>query len=155
MQGEARPSPGPALLNASRDSSPVFRWPVRVYHEDCDDSGVVYHAGYLRFMERARTEWLRALGFTQSELAGRHGVLLVVRSLSVEFARPARYDDALAVEVALEALKGGSILLAQDVSREGATLAAARVRIACVNTASFRAARIPGVVSAAIARCGA
>lgn len=131
-----------------------FTWAVRVYHEDCDGAGVVYHAGYLRFLERARTEWLRALGFPQSALAARHRIAFVVRALAIDYLRPARYDDTLVVGVALEALKGGSILLAQEVARDGATLASARVKIACVNTGSFRPVRIPGVVSAAIDRCG-
>src|SRR6185295_1820316 len=73
--------------------SRVFTWAIRVYHEDADASGVVYHANYLKFLERARTEWLRALGFEQTELALRHGVVFVVRSLSIEYLKPASFND--------------------------------------------------------------
>jgi acyl-CoA thioester hydrolase len=123
---------------------------VRVYHEDADASGVVYHANYLKFLERARTEWLRALGFEQPELAARYGVAFVVRSLSIEYLKPASFNEALAVTVALEEMKGGSIVLAQSITRASDELARARVRIACVNTASFRPVRIPGGVADAL-----
>src|SRR6188474_3375586 len=69
-----------------------FSWPVRVYHEDVDGSGVVYHANYLKFLERARTEWLRSLGFEQTELAVRHNVAFVVRSLSIDYLKPAAFN---------------------------------------------------------------
>ena len=126
---------------------------MRVYHEDADGSGVVYHANYLKFLERARTEWLRAAGFEQPELTARHHVTFVVRSLAVEYARPASFNDELAVTVELTELKGGQIVLAQRVTRAGAELARASVRIACVNTASFRPVRIPSGIADALRRC--
>jgi acyl-CoA thioester hydrolase len=129
----------------------TFIWLVRVYHEDTDGSGVVYYANYLKFLERARTEWLRALGFEQTELASRHGVAFVVRSLSIDYAKPAAFNDSLEVTVELEEMKGGQIVLAQRVTRAGAELARARVRIACVNTASFRPVRIPGSLAESLA----
>jgi len=119
---------------------------VRVYHEDADGSGVVYHANYLKFLERARTEWLRSLGFEQTDLAAR-GVLFVVRSLSIEYLKPASFNDELVVAVELAQLGGGQIVLAQSVMRGGEELARASVRIACVNTASFRPVRIPDAIS--------
>jgi len=128
---------------------------VRVYHEDADGSGVVYHANYLKFLERARTEWLRAAGFEQPELAARHNVAFVVRSLAIEYVRPASFNDELAVTVELAELKGSQIVLAQRITRAGTELARASVRIACVNTASFRPVRIPSAISGALRRCAA
>ena len=75
----------------------MFVWPVRVYYEDTDSGGVVYYANYLKFMERARTEWLRARGFEQDVLLGEHRLMFAVRSLSVDYHRPARFNDLLAV----------------------------------------------------------
>jgi len=132
-----------------------FSWPIRVYHEDADGSGVVYHANYLKFLERARTEWLRFLGFEQTDLAARHDVAFVVRSLSIEYVKPALFNDELNVSVALAELKGGQIVLAQCVTRGGEELVRASVRIACVNTASFRPVRIPSGVSDALTRYAA
>ncbi len=128
-------------------SSPVFSWLVRVYYEDTDHSGAVYYANYLKFLERARTEWLRALGFELTELATRYQIAFVVRSFSIEYAKPAAFNDELAVTVEPGAVKGGQIVLAQRVLRDGAELANARVRLACINTASFKPARIPSGLS--------
>ncbi len=127
--------------------SPVFSWPVRVYYEDTDHSGAVYHANYLKFLERARTEWLRAHGFELTELATRYQIAFVVRSFSIEYARPAAFNDELAVTVEPEAVKGGQVVLAQRVLRDGAELATARIRLVCINTASFKPARIPSSLS--------
>jgi acyl-CoA thioester hydrolase len=139
----------------TRQSSRVFSWPVRVYHEDTDGSGLVYHANYLKFLERARTEWLRSLGFEQPELAARHKVAFVVRSLSIEYAKPASFNDELKITVELAELKGGQIVLAQRITRGGESLASASVRIACVNTVSFKPVRIPGILADALFRHGA
>ena len=136
-------------------SSPAFEWPVRVYHEDVDGSGVVYHANYLKFLERARTEWLRSLGFEQTELAARHNLAFVVRSLSIDYLKPASFNDALTVAVELAELKSAQIVLAQRVARADDELARASVRIACVNTASFRPVRIPGGIADALCRYAA
>ena len=121
----------------------IFKWPVRVYYEDTDLGGVVYYANYLKFMERARTEWLRALGFEQTALARDHGVVFVVSSLSIEYLRPAAFNDELTVTVELETLGAAQIILRQTVARAAEALATASVRIGCVNTATFRPARIP------------
>jgi acyl-CoA thioester hydrolase len=130
----------------------TFRWPVRVYHEDTDSGGVVYYANYLRFLERARTEWLRARGFAQSALAAEHRIAFVVRSLSIEFLRPARYDDLLEVTVESREIGASRIALAQRVRRGAEDLARARVEIACVDTATRRPVRIPAPLAARIAR---
>jgi len=122
-------------------------WPVRVYYEDTDSSGVVYYANYLRFLERARTEWLRAAGFEQTELAQVHEVVFVVTALTIEYRRPARFNDSLAVSVEPAELGASRIVLLQRVLRGASEIAVASVRLACVNTATFKPARIPGPVA--------
>lgn len=124
-----------------------FSWPVRVYYEDTDLGGVVYYANYLRFLERARTEWLRALGFEQTALAAVHGVVFVVRSISLDYLKPARFDDALEVTVEPAETGASRIELAQRVRRGEEDLVAAQVELACVNTATFKPVRIPGSLS--------
>ena len=116
---------------------------MRVYYEDTDLGGVVYYANYLKFLERARTEWLRALGVEQTALAAEHRVIFVVRSIALEYLRPAAFNDELVVTVELEETGAGQIRLLQRITRGAEELATARVRIACVNTATFRPVRIP------------
>ena len=128
----------------------IFKWPVRVYYEDTDLGGVVYYANYLRFMERARTEWLRALGFEQTALARDHGIVFVVSSLAIDYLKPAAFNDELTVTVELETIGAAQIKLKQTVARAAEALATANVRIGCVNTATFRPARIPDPVVARI-----
>ncbi len=114
----------------------------RVYYEDTDAGGVMYHGGYLRFAERARTEWLRGLGIEQSRLREEHGVLFAVRRLEVDYLSPARLDDLL--EVTAETVKVGAATLdmEQSIRHEGKMLAGIAVRIAAVNLEG-RAARMP------------
>ena len=141
------------LAPITHHPSPItFSWPVRVYYEDTDRGGVVYHANYLKYLERARTEWLRARGFEQSALAAVHHVMFVVRSISLDFLKPARFDDEL--EVSVEPLDFGAsrIELAQRARRGREDLVTARVEIACVNTVTFKPVRIPGPVIARIGR---
>jgi acyl-CoA thioester hydrolase len=129
-----------------------FSWPVRVYYEDTDLGGVVYYANYLRFLERARTEWLRALGFEQSALATVHQVVFVVRSISLDYLKPSRIDDRLEVTVSPREIGASRIALSQLVRRGAEDLVAAQVELACVNTATFKPVRIPGPVIARIGR---
>jgi acyl-CoA thioester hydrolase len=121
----------------------TFAWPVRVYYEDTDAAGVVYYANYLKYMERARTEWLRGLGFEQTELAERHGVIFVVRSAAIDYLLPARFDDELRVTVELIKVGAGQIDLVQRALRGDALLAKAAVKIACVARTTMRPTRIP------------
>jgi acyl-CoA thioester hydrolase len=122
---------------------PDFVWPVRVYYEDTDAAGVVFYANYLNFMERARTEWLRSLGFEQTTLLHEYKVVFVVRSLAVEYLRPAVFNDALEVTVSLTSVRGSALEIAQAVTRGGRTLVSGDVKVACVNTQSFKPVRIP------------
>ncbi len=121
-----------------------FSWPVRVYWEDTDAGGVVYHASYLRFMERARTEWLRALGVDQMVLKQNRSLAFLVRDMHIDFLRPALLDDELSVAVVVMERRAASILFTQTVARQDdTTLVRARVRVACVDTTRLRPAQIP------------
>ena len=122
----------------------AFSWPVRVYWEDTDAGGVVYHASYLRFLERARSEWLRALGVDQMALKRSHGLAFVVREMHIDFLRAALLDDELSVTVRVMQRRAASILFAQTVVRADHTcLIDADVRVACVDIAALRPAPIP------------
>ena len=120
-----------------------FLWPVRVYYEDTDAAGVVYYANYLKYMERARTEWLRTIGFEQTDVAREHGVIFVVRSAAIDYLQPGRFDDELQVTVELTKVGAGQIDLVQRVSRGDALLATANVKLVCVGRATMRPTRIP------------
>jgi len=126
-----------------RDAVKPFSWPVRVYYEDTDAAGVVYYANYLKFLERARTEWLRALGFEQPELHGALQVVFVVRALTIEFRRPSLFNDSLRVTVELAKVGASQIVVEQRVLREEALLAAAEVKLACVHSGTLKPVRIP------------
>jgi acyl-CoA thioester hydrolase len=130
--------------------NPVFSLPIRVYYEDTDSGGVVYHSNYLNFMERARTEWLRALGFEQDELLREHGVLFAVSTVNLAFHKPARFNELLAVTVALERRGAASLSLKQQVRRGDAVLASAEVRIACIDAQRFVPVAIPAAVTDAV-----
>lgn len=129
-------------------SHPPFRWPVRVYYEDTDAGGVVFYANYLKFMERARTEWLRALGCEQGELRARETVLFAVRRVLLDYRAPARLDDLLTVETRVIRLRGASLDFEQQVRRQadGVLCCAGTVGVACLDADSLRAARIPASV---------
>ncbi|KRG79396.1 acyl-CoA thioesterase [Stenotrophomonas ginsengisoli] len=115
-----------------------FIWPTRVYWEDTDAGGVVYHARYVAFMERARTEWMRALGWGQEAMRTGGGQVFVVRAMSLDFHKPARLDDALTVSVELTQCRRASLVMAQQVRRDGQLLASATVRLAAVGAEDFR-----------------
>ena len=121
----------------------AYSFPVRVYYENTDAGGVVYHAEYLKFLERARTEWLRHLGFDHQGLARTHRAQLIVTSLVVDFAKPARLDDTLAIGVQLESLGKARCVFAQEIRREDEVLARAKVTVACVSGDSMKPTEIP------------
>lgn len=128
-----------------------LRLPVRVYYEDTDAGGVVYHTGYIRFFERARTEWLRALGYSQRQLAGETGVLFSVVELSVRYLAPARLDDLLEVLARPRRRGGASLDFVQEIRDEaGRLLAEAEVRVACIDAASLRPRRLPAQIAARV-----
>lgn len=127
-----------------------FTWPVRVYYEDTDAGGVVYHSNYLNFMERARTEWLRALGFEQTEVKEALGVIIVVHSLSIAFKSPAYFNDLLEVHCDITKIGRGSIEIAQMITRNGLLLIDAHVKAAFVNAATFKPLGIPEKIKEAM-----
>lgn len=129
----------------------VFSWPVRVYYEDTDAGGVVFYANYLRFMERARSEWLRALGFEQTRLADDYGVLFVVRAVQIEYLKPSRFNDSLQVTVEVVNVGASRIRFSQRVLREEEggvmqELVTALVDVVCVTTGIFKPSRMPGAL---------
>jgi acyl-CoA thioester hydrolase len=121
----------------------AYSFPVRVYFENTDAGGVVYHAEYLKFLERARTEWLRHLGFDHQALAASHRVVFIVSSIVADFLKPARLDDTLAVSVQLESLGKVRCIFVQEVRREDEVLVKAKVTVACVTGETFKPAEIP------------
>ncbi len=132
----------------------IFSIPIRVYYEDTDSGGVVYHSNYLNFMERARTEWLRALGFEQDELLREHGVLFAVSAVSLAFHKPARFNELLAVTVVLDRRGAASLTLKQEVRRGDALLASGEVRVACLDAQRFVPVAIPARVADAVLATG-
>lgn len=120
-----------------------FAWPVRIYWEDTDAGGVVYHAQYLAFLERARTEWLRANGVHQDVLRASDDLVFVVRGMQIDFRSPARLDDQLQVSVRLLECRGASFTIAQRIEREGVLLVEAEVGIGALRASDFRPRPIP------------
>lgn len=121
----------------------VYSFPVRVYFENTDAGGVVYHGEYLKFLERARTEWLRHLGFDHQNLARNHRIVFVVTQAVADFLKPARLDDNLAVSVQLESLGKVRSVFVQEIRRDDELLVRAKVTVACVTGEQFKPAEIP------------
>lgn len=130
----------------------AFVWPVRVYWEDTDAGGVVYYANYLKFLERARSEWLRALGFEQDALRDADGVVFVVRRVEIDYLAPARFNDRLDVSVELAGLGRASLEIEQAILRGPTRLASARVKLACVDALRFKPVKIPAPILDAAGR---
>ena len=122
-----------------------FTWRVRVYWEDTDGEGVVYYANYFKFLERARTEWLRAKGINQSTMQEQVGAVLVIRSVQADFLQAARLDDELDVTVRLTGRKGASMVLEQNIVRvaDEVTLLTSELRAACLDGTTWAPRRFP------------
>ncbi len=134
---------------------PEFRWNVRVYYEDTDAAGLVYYANYLKFFERCRTEWLRALGFEQQDVAAREQVIFVVARAQINFIAPARLDDALTLTAQVARQAGASLDFEQRALRttgaaEPELLARARFKVACVDRHTLRPTALPGTLRDAL-----
>ena len=128
----------------------AFHWPVRVYWEDTDAGGVVYYANYLRFLERARSEWLRALGFEQDALRDEAGVVFVVRRVEIDYLSPARFNDQLDVSVSLHEAGRASFNVKQTLTRGSTRLVSAQVTLACVDAVRFKPVKIPAPILQAL-----
>src|SRR5215207_2916813 len=146
---QSRPSAWPQLAGRLEDGAHLL--PVRVYYEDTDFSGLVYHASYLRFLERGRTDSLRLAGVGQSQLhADREGLVFAVRRMTLDFLKPARMDDVLVVETRTRDVRGATILIAQRVVRGEEALLTAEVTVACLGGGG-RPRRIPDALRRALA----
>lgn len=126
----------------------VFTWPVRVYYEDTDAGGIVFYANYLKFFERARTEWLRAAGIGQQELIASDNAGFVVKSASIDYHSPARLDDELTLTLAIEKLGRASVQFAQKAYKGDQLLVEASVKVGCVDLATVRPRSLPEHVAA-------
>ena len=126
--------------------SKVFSLPVRVYFQDTDAGGVVYHARYLNFMERARTEWLRAHGYSNAGLMKEFGMVFVVRSIKLDYLKPALLDDCLEVTAHINEIGRSRVSLIQSIMRGAEVLTEAEVHLVCVSLASFKPSSVPEVL---------
>jgi len=136
------------MPDSKNTSSRSFEWPVRVYIEDTDMGGVVYYANYLKFFERARTEWLRSLGVTQQLLADDFSLIFVVSHMSVDYIVPARLDDELRLTVEVERVGRASVHFAQHAWRHETLLASAKIQIVAVSLSQMRPVGIPSNILA-------
>ncbi|NYT65533.1 tol-pal system-associated acyl-CoA thioesterase [Alcaligenaceae bacterium] len=122
---------------------PLPHWDIRVYYEDTDAGGVVFYANYLKFFERARTEWLRRLGVTNSELALRDQRMFVVKDVAIQYYQPARLDDMLQINSTIARLGRASITFAQTAMRDGELLCASTIQVCSVDTTTLKPAAMP------------
>ena len=134
------------LTTGAMNMPSVFHWDVRVYYEDTDAGGIVYYANYLKFYERARTEWLRAIGVGQQELLEQHDALFVVKSVSADYHAPARLDDTVRLTLSIAKMGRASIVFLQQAWRGETLLNTAQVKIGCVDS-SMRPRAVPGAVA--------
>ena len=125
---------------------PAFSLPVRVFFQDTDAGGVVYHANYLNFMERARTEWLRTHGYSNAGLMKEFGMVFVVRSIKLDYLKPALLDDCLEVTADISEIGRSRICLAQNILRGTEVLTEAEVHLVCVSLANFKPVSVPEVL---------
>ncbi|AZI14904.1 tol-pal system-associated acyl-CoA thioesterase [Avibacterium paragallinarum] len=123
--------------------------PIRVYYEDTDAGGVVYHARYLHFFERARTEYLRQLGFSQQHLLNERNYAFVVKTMQIDYRLAAKLDDLLMVETTVSGIKGATILFSQQIKRDNVVICTAEVKVACVDLSKMKPAAIPEEIKAA------
>jgi acyl-CoA thioester hydrolase len=126
----------------------VFTWPIRIYYEDTDAGGIVFYANYLKFFERARTEWLRAAGVGQHELLEQHGALFVVKNASLDYHVPARLDDELTLTLTIAKLGAASVQFTQQAWRGATLLTSATVKVGCVDAATMRPRALPDEAAA-------
>ncbi|RKP56548.1 tol-pal system-associated acyl-CoA thioesterase [Pararobbsia silviterrae] len=137
----------PAESNARPEA---FVWPIRVYFEDTDTGGIVFYANYLKFFERARTEWLRACGIEQSTLSVTNGTMFVVRSTAVDYRAPARLDDEVEIRSVASRIGRASVDFDQEAWCAGTLLATGTIRVGCVDRATMKPAALPGGVLEAL-----
>ncbi|CAG7857698.1 hypothetical protein MCAMS1_02623 [biofilm metagenome] len=120
-----------------------FVWPVRVYYEDTDAGGVVYYANYLKYFERGRTEYLRSYGFEQDELINNQGIIFAVRALTIDYIKPARFNQMLAVGTKITSIKKVSLEFNQQITHDKHLLVTTNIRIACLDANTLKPTAIP------------
>ena len=123
-----------------------FKWSIRIYFEDTDSGGVVYHSNYLKFMERARTEWLRSLELNQVDLRKKDKIMFVVANVNIDYKKAARFNDKLDIETSLDKIGASRIDLTQNIMKNSDLYTSARVSIACIHSETFKPQRIPKLI---------
>ena len=126
-----------------KDDLREFYWPIRIYYEDTDAAGIVYHANHLKFMDRARTEWLRWIGYEQDELAAKASIIFVVRKISIDYIQPARFNDEIAVISRVPRRGRASLEFEQNIVVADDLLSRARVKVGCIHVCSLRPIAMP------------
>ena len=124
----------------------TFKWSVRIYFEDTDSGGVVYHSNYLKFMERARTEWLRSLELNQADLKKKDKIMFVVANVNIDYKKAARFNDELDIETSLDNIGASKVDLTQNIMKNSELYTSAKVRIACIDSETFKPQRIPKLI---------
>ncbi|OIR11547.1 acyl-CoA thioesterase YbgC [mine drainage metagenome] len=124
----------------------VFSWPVRIYFQDTDAGGVTYHASYVNFMERSRTEWLRTFGYSNAGLMQELGMVFVVRSLKLDYLKPALLDDLVAVTSSIKEVGRSRVTVSQQILRGDELLAEGEVHLVCVDMKTFKPVSVPDVL---------
>ena len=124
----------------------VFKWSVRIYFEDTDSGGVVYHSNYLNFMERARTEWLRSLHLNQADLKKKDKIMFVVAKVYIDYKKAAQFNDALDIETSVDNIGASKVDLTQNIMKNSELYTSAKVSIACIHSETFKPQRIPKLI---------
>ena len=123
-----------------------FKWSVRIYFEDTDSGGVVYHSNYLKFMERARTEWLRSLNLNQADLKKKDKIMFVVAKVYIDYKKAAQFNDALDIETSVDNIGASKVDLTQNIMKNSELYTSAKVSIACIHSETFKPQRIPKLI---------
>ena len=123
-----------------------FKWSVRIYFEDTDSGGVVYHSNYLNFMERARTEWLRSLELNQADLKKKDKIMFVVANVNIDYKKAARFNDELDIETSIDKIGASRVDLTQNIMKNSDLYTSAKVVIACIHSETFKPQRIPKLI---------
>ncbi len=124
----------------------AFKWNVRIYFEDTDSGGVVYHSNYLKFMERARTEWLRSLQLNQADLKKKDKIMFVVANVNIDYKKAARFNDELNIETSINKIGASRVDLTQNIMKNSELYTSAKVSIACIHSETFKPQRIPKLI---------
>ena len=123
-----------------------FKWSIRIYFEDTDSGGVVYHSNYLKFMERARTEWLRSLNLNQADLKKKDKIMFVVTKVNIDYKKAAQFNDALDIETSIDKIGASRVDLTQNIMKNLEIYTSAKVSIACIHSETFKPQRIPKLI---------